>query len=219
MTGPADQRLIVFLHGMGQSPQSWQDQVVALPTGTRAVAPWVYGMRPGRNDTFTLVAAADDVARTLDLQGVERAVVCGVSLGSRIALEFAVRHADRVDSVIAAGPPARLPWVARASQRLATRLIPRSVYANQGIDKSKVVAAGGEVGRIAAYADVERVAVRVLLLAGSKDPGGVATARQLGERIDRSVVQVIDGAGHLVNAEAPEDFNRAVADFLTQHRA
>ncbi|HIT76385.1 MAG TPA: alpha/beta fold hydrolase, partial [Candidatus Avipropionibacterium avicola] len=84
-------RLVVLLHGMGQSPQSWQDQVVALPPGVRAVAPWVYGMRPGRSDVFSLAAATDDVARTLDLQGAETAVVCGVSLGARIALEFAVR--------------------------------------------------------------------------------------------------------------------------------
>lgn len=215
MSEDAGTRLIVLLHAMGQAPQSWQDQVVALPPGTRAVAPWVYGMRPGRNDTFSLGAAADDVARTLDLQGVERAIVCGVSLGARIALEFAVRHGDRVDSVIAAGPPAKLPWLARASQRLATRMVPRSVYANQGIDKAKVVAAGAEVGRIAAYTDMERIDARVLLLAGSKDPGGVATARVLGGRIDRSVVQVIEGAGHLVNAEAPEEFNRAVTDFVT----
>lgn len=216
MTGPADQRLIVFLHGMGQSPQSWQDQVVALPIGTRAVAPWVYGMRPGRNDTFTLVAAADDVARTLDLQGVERAIVCGVSLGARVALEFAVRHPDRVDRVVAAGPPARLPWLARASQRLATRLVPRSVYANQGIDKAKVVAAGGEVGRIAAYTGVEEITAPVLLVVGSKDAAGVATARTLDGRIANAEVRVIDGAGHLVNAEAPDEFNRAVADFVAE---
>ena len=207
-------RLVVLLHGMGQSPQSWQDQVVALPPGVRAVAPWVYGMRPGRSDVFSLAAATDDVARTLDLQGAETAVVCGVSLGARIALEFAVRHPDRTDAVIAAGPPPRVPAVGRVARRIATRLAPRSLYANQGIDKSKVVAAGKEVDRLQSFGEVERITSRVLLLAGAKDAGGVASAQRLHDRIDGSVLQVIDGAGHLVNKDAPAAFNQAVADFL-----
>lgn len=207
-------RLVVLLHGMGQSPQSWQDQVVALPPGVRAVAPWVYGMRPGRSDVFSLAAATDDVARTLDLQGAETSVVCGVSLGARIALEFAVRHPDRTDAVIAAGPPPRVPAVGRVARRIATRLAPRSLYANQGIDKSKVVAAGKEVDRLQSFGEVERITSRVLLLAGAKDAGGVASAQRLHDRIDGSVLQVIDGAGHLVNKDAPAAFNQAVADFL-----
>ena len=33
--------LFVFLHGVGETPQAWQDQVVALPPGVKAVAPWL----------------------------------------------------------------------------------------------------------------------------------------------------------------------------------
>src|SRR5690606_9719294 len=160
--------------------------------GTRAVAPWLYGMRPGRSDAFSLHGAVDDVARTLDLQGVERAVICGVSLGARVALEFGIRHSARVDSIIAAGPPATVPAIGRWSARIARRLAPRSLFANQRIDKDKVVAAGKEVDRIQSFGEVERITNRVLLLAGSKDPGGVATAHRLATRIDQAIVQVIE---------------------------
>ncbi|HIT75927.1 MAG TPA: alpha/beta hydrolase, partial [Candidatus Avipropionibacterium avicola] len=85
---------------------------------------------------------------------------------------------------------------------------------NQGIDKSKVVAAGKEVDRLQSFGEVERITSRVLLLAGAKDAGGVASAQRLHDRIDGSVLQVIDGAGHLVNKDAPAAFNQAVADFL-----
>jgi pimeloyl-ACP methyl ester carboxylesterase len=34
------------------------------------------------------------------------------------------------------------------------------------------------------------------------------------ERIDGSRLVVIDGAGHVSNVERPEEFNRALAEFL-----
>ncbi|MFZ1411994.1 MAG: hypothetical protein WAS07_11090, partial [Micropruina sp.] len=51
--------LLVFLHGLGGSPQTWQSQVAALPPGMKAAAPWVDGFRPGAQAPFDLGRAAD----------------------------------------------------------------------------------------------------------------------------------------------------------------
>jgi len=204
--------LVVFLHGLGQTPQAWQDQVVALPSGIGAVAPWLYGLKPGSQDLFELSRAADDVARTLDLQGIQRAHLVGVSLGARVALESARRHGDRVETLVLGGMPGTPPLIARGVSRLATRLVPRATYANQQLDKSRVVAATDAVARMGA-ATGKGVEQRSLLLVGSQDAAGRGVARQLQEEMPNAVLQELTGAGHLVNTEAAQGFTQALLDF------
>ena len=59
-------RLLALLHGLGQTPQSWQDQVTAMPAGFKAVAPWLKGTRPGRAEEFSVEGAADDVLALME---------------------------------------------------------------------------------------------------------------------------------------------------------
>jgi pimeloyl-ACP methyl ester carboxylesterase len=72
----------------------------------------------------TLADYADEVTRTLDVNGVERAVVCGVSFGGLIALRFAATRPERTRALVLASTPAprlrlrrrhqiytRLPWI------------------------------------------------------------------------------------------------------------
>jgi len=67
---------------------------------------------------------AEQVARTLDENGIDRAVVCGVSFGGLIALRFAAMHPERTRALVLASTPAprlrlrrrhqiylRLPWI------------------------------------------------------------------------------------------------------------
>jgi pimeloyl-ACP methyl ester carboxylesterase len=53
---------------------------------------------------------ADDVAGLLDALDIERTHLLGLSMGSMIGMEFALRHANRLDRLVLAGPcaaPAR----------------------------------------------------------------------------------------------------------------
>jgi pimeloyl-ACP methyl ester carboxylesterase len=80
--------------------------------------------------TFSLGTAGslddyvDRILRTLDDNGVERAVICGVSFGGLIALRFAAAHPERTSALILSSTPApklqlrrrhqiytRLPWI------------------------------------------------------------------------------------------------------------
>ena len=82
--------LLVLLNGIGDMPQVWQDQVTSLSPGYKAVAPWVRGTRPGRNETFEMDAAADDVLALLNQHGVEQMDVCGLGLGAMVDGGFAM---------------------------------------------------------------------------------------------------------------------------------
>ncbi|GBE65363.1 hypothetical protein MFM001_18250 [Mycobacterium sp. MFM001] len=54
------------------------------------------GLPLSRAERFSIAQCADDAAAVLDALELDRAVVCGYSLGGPVALEFARRHRDRV---------------------------------------------------------------------------------------------------------------------------
>lgn len=94
---------ILFLHGLGGSRTAWEPQLEALSAAWRCVAwdmPGYGRSRPIEPLTFDAIAAA--VVRLLDLIGVERAHLCGLSFGGHHAMHTALRHPRRVASLILA---------------------------------------------------------------------------------------------------------------------
>ena len=63
--------------------------------------------RSSRTDhPYTIADMADDVAGLLDALDIQRTHLLGLSMGAMIGMEFALRHADRLDRLVLAGPGA-----------------------------------------------------------------------------------------------------------------
>jgi pimeloyl-ACP methyl ester carboxylesterase len=63
----------------------------------------------------------EQVRAVLDERGVERAVICGISFGGRIALRFAAMHPDRTSALVLASTPGP-GWRLRRRHVLYARL-------------------------------------------------------------------------------------------------
>jgi pimeloyl-ACP methyl ester carboxylesterase len=66
---------------------------------------------------------------------------------------------------------------------------------------------------------LHRLEMPVLLIVGEHDQACVPVHAFMGRTIPNVTYHVISGAGHLTNLEAPEAFNRLVAEFLDAHVA
>lgn len=78
-------------------------RATALATaGYRAITPDLrgYGENPARPGVTPFAAFADDLVALLDHLDIEQAVVGGVSMGGRIAMEFRLRHPGRVRALV-----------------------------------------------------------------------------------------------------------------------
>jgi 3-oxoadipate enol-lactonase len=90
--------LLIFLHGIGGNRRNWREQLPVFGAYFTAVA-WDargYGDSDDYDDALDFAAFSDDLRRVVDHFGAERAHLCGLSMGGRIALDFHDRHADRV---------------------------------------------------------------------------------------------------------------------------
>jgi len=80
----------------------------------------------------------------------------------------------------------------------------------------KTIAGSANYGR---KLDLESIAVPTHVVVGDEDTlTPPAMSREIARRIPEARLTIIEGAGHLSNIEQPEAFNRAVLDFLIEHR-
>jgi 3-oxoadipate enol-lactonase len=93
---------VIMMHGIGGHRMNWTDQISALSPRYH-VAAWDargYGDSDDYEGPLNFGDYADDLVRVLDHFGVRKAHVVGLSMGGRIAMDFASRHAERLKSLV-----------------------------------------------------------------------------------------------------------------------
>ena len=189
--------------------------------------------------------AVDDLAALVDATGVARVVVVGQSFGGLIVQAYQRLHPERVAGVVLAGSlpfgvRVLWPWsaiygrVAPALQRVwperhLKRMVPPFMSTHEDV-RRYVAEAITPLGRgdLATCTRAAAVAlgrrdpgvappVPTLCLSGDGEIAFVArTTRSWAERHAHARFVTLEGAGHLVNQEAPETFSEAVAAFVTE---
>ena len=78
----------------------------------------------------------------------------------------------------------------------------------------------GAISIAIAVAYLALITVPTLLIAGENDPNASPDVmRKMGERILGSRLHVMEGIGHLMNLEAPDDFDQLLIEFLRDNPA
>ncbi|HUK21122.1 MAG TPA: alpha/beta fold hydrolase [Gemmatimonadales bacterium] len=92
---------VLFIHGFPLDHTLWRHQLAGLQRWTR-IAPDLRGVGDSTapDGGYAIARYADDLVRLLDSLRVNRAVVCGLSMGGYIAFDLVTRHADRVNALI-----------------------------------------------------------------------------------------------------------------------
>ncbi len=209
-------RPLVLLHGLGQSPIAWQDFVSAYGAGRPMTAPWMKGLKPKDPVGFDLGAAAAGVADELELQGVRQADFVGVSVGASVALRLAVERPELVGHLVLGGALVRPSRGALRMQRLAMRLVPEGKLVDAGVSRPRMLAVLDALKGFDGTESLRTITAPVLLVAGSKDKAGIAAAQELSKQLPTARLQVIDGAGPLVNTESARELADLTHAFLDE---
>lgn len=103
--GIEDYPTVVLLHGSPGNLQDFRGFMEQLPARFQVLVPDLpgFGKSRGRIPDYSPGAHAEYLAQLLDLQALQSVHLVGFSMGSAVALEFAHRYPERVDSLIFAG--------------------------------------------------------------------------------------------------------------------
>ncbi len=231
---------IVFLHGVGSDKSVWRPQVAEFGRTRRAVAFDYPGY--GDSDPAPEGTIRDDYAATIfaamDQLGIERAHVCGLSLGGVAAIAMHHVQPDRCASLIladtfAAHPDGRGIYdrsVAGSSNLRAMAEARVDVLLAQPADAAvrrevvetmaRIDPAAYRIGAEAVWLADQRdrasaIEVPTLILCGTEDKvTPPSLSEELAGLIPGARLQMIEGAGHIGNLEKPGPFNRAVEAFI-----
>jgi len=121
LAGPAGSLPVVLLHGwMLTADANFVDVYEPLSRWHRVIAPDVrmHG-RGSRTGGFTLTDAGDDVIALLDELDLNRAILCGYSMGGGIVADVVSRYPDRVAGTVISGTAAC--YVTRRRDRIIFR--------------------------------------------------------------------------------------------------
>ena len=187
-----------------------------------------------------------DVSRVLDQVDATRVTLGGLSLGAGIALRWALANPERVTALVLAAFPGSRDGAGFASVALAfADAIERRGLEAAGAefvwgDDSRLDSAGRLVRQgflehpphalmwtlrnvVAVQPSVAELApalaglrVPALVIVGAEDRGSLEPSRQLANALPDARLVVIPGAGHVVNLQAPKEFNAALLDFLAE---
>lgn len=243
MTEAADG--VLLIHAFPVDARMWDEQVEALHSlGWRVAAPSLpgFGDSPAAGPVMAMGAAADRCLQALDAAGIERAVVCGLSMGGYVTFELWRMARQRVAGVVLANTRsgADTEQAADARRSLAARLRtegsgflvaapPPLLAAAPGQGRWPAVlgmmaeqspeaiaaAAEGMAERRDSTPDLGTIDVPALVLTSDADtliPPGVSL--EMADHIAGADAVTLAGAGHLSNVEAPEAFSTALRSFL-----
>jgi 3-oxoadipate enol-lactonase len=238
-TGP----LVVFLHGIGGNRHHWRHQLPVFATRFKAAAWDARGY--GESDDYEGALKFDDftadLLRVLDHFKQHKAHLVGLSMGGRIARNFALRHPERVAKLVLANTtpgfdaltPAEVQKFVDERKNRTPESIKRLISAHARPGAYEELLESFNALRQPSYlktleasvtqdraAPIERIRVPTLIVTSDEDKVyPPAIARGMARRIPDARLAVISGAGHLSNLEQPGQFNQVVLRFLSQENS
>lgn len=128
LDGPADARVLVFANSLGTDLRIW-DEVVARLGGRYRVLTYDkrgHGLSDAPPDLYPLDTHVGDLTGLLDLLGIGRFGMVGISVGGMIAQAMAAGAPDRVEALVLADTAAKIGtpemWNARIAAVLSDGL-------------------------------------------------------------------------------------------------
>ncbi|MGH2740608.1 MAG: alpha/beta fold hydrolase [Actinomycetota bacterium] len=236
---------LLLVHAFPLDASMWDPQRESLDAEATILAPSVpgFGGTPAGGDILTMDAIADFLAGELDRAGVERAVVCGLSMGGYATFALWRRHRARIAGLVLAdtratpddddgkerrrglaervraeGPGAAaealLPALLSETAEMTLREQVRQIILRQPAE-AIAAASLGMAERSDSRPLLAEIDAPTAIIVGADDALTPPPAsKEMADAIPGAELTIIESAGHLSNLEQPGPFTAAVGALL-----
>lgn len=192
----------LYLHGLGQKPDSWNRTIKETKVSGSSIRLSLAEMSEGKDVTYKeLYSAFSEVCDKED----EEIVLCGLSLGAVLALNYAIDHPDKVKALVLIAAQYKMPEKLLKFQNVLFRLMPNSMFKQIGFKKADVISLCGTMAKLDFTDSLHNVSCPVVIVCGEKDHANKKASKELTRYLSKSFFYELLKTGHEVNIEAPEE--------------
>ena len=199
---------LIFLHGLGQSAESWkevQNLLTDYPSEALELFP---------SGVATYQEAKECIYQYLSKE-TEPFVLVGLSLGAALALELSSYDLPNLQALVLSGCPLKLAGhILFYIQLLIFKLLPKRVFEKQGADKSLLVGVSEELKTLDLREIAKNCPYPTLLICGSQDKPNLSSMKAIQELMPNSQFQIIPDGPHVLNRAKPKAFAAITRSFL-----
>ncbi|MBI1729722.1 alpha/beta hydrolase [Candidatus Acetothermia bacterium] len=236
---------VVLLHGLFGSPENWNDVIDSLSVEFRVLAlqfPIDYQPKRSLYSLCTIPQLTEYVREFLDYAGVERVILAGNSLGGQVAIDFCIKHPERVERLIITGSAGLferslsgggIPKVCREFVReKASEIFYDPKHVTEDLVEEIFEMLGDRnflrfLLRIAkstrdynVKSELDKIKVPTLIVWGKNDQITPPTvAYEFQEHLENAQLVFLDRCGHTPPIERPIQFSEIARDFLEKSLA
>ena len=229
--GESSSMKLVFVHGAGGGPYSWYRQKDYFGDRADPVALPGHPSGKGENRIAPYVAWLKEY---IGRQGYQEVVLVGHSMGGAVTQAIALERPNWLKAIVLVGTGARLrvlpaifeelktdyeAYIEHSVTRGAASLTPEDVERRRAwlrqMDPMVIHGDFEACDKFDIMNDVSRITLPTLIIVGRDDQmTPVKYAEYLHQKIAGSRLVIVEGAGHAVPMEKPDEVNRAIDDFV-----
>lgn len=200
----------IFIHGLGQTPDSWDAALSYLGEANTHVCPaLVEGVKNQKVNYKNLYKAFSKLCDKFE----EPIDLCGLSLGGVLALNYAMDKPERVKSLVLIATPYKMPQMLLKLQNFCFRFMPKSMFQEMGFGKKEYIGLCKSMAKLDFSDRLHKVTCPAMIICGEKDNVNKKTAEELAMLLSHARLELIKGAGHEVNVEAPDKLGELLLSF------
>ncbi|MBF0580059.1 alpha/beta hydrolase [Erysipelotrichaceae bacterium RD49] len=200
----------IYIHGLGQKADSWSEAAGQFDDSIQINLPELI---QDQSAAYLALYSAFS-KRCTAISDQEELVLVGLSLGSVLALHYAIDHPYKVKALVLIAAQYKMPKLLLKLQNAIFRFMPSSQFRQTGFQKADFITLCSSMADLDFSRQLSRIACPVLVICGQKDKANKKASMELAKRLPNAQYIEIANAGHEVNLEAPQDLAKILHSFF-----